>query len=116
MKAIAEVLGPNTTEVRTDDPDAGGIMTNRGWFSFEELAAVEAIIRPDGAGSQLVHFPVRYEPHGPVYAPLGPDGHAARLAIARADAGSEERRRHDRHRAADRTAAQPRRRRWEDAP
>jgi hypothetical protein len=70
---------------RTADPNAGGIMTKHGWFSYEELAAVQART-VTVEGQRVVQFPIRYEDGQPVYAPIGPEHAKTRQEMAEADA------------------------------
>lgn len=109
---LPRVVGPGPRG--NAPPHEDGVMTAVGWFSYAELGQVGARLVNDLDGRPIVHFPVRYDPTGPVYAPLGLDGHAARLAIAKQDAASEERRKRDRERARGVEAPAQRRRRWED--
>ena len=113
MKHLGELI-PAPRPSRTDDPYAGGIMTNRGWFSHAELGSVQARNITNDDGERVIQFPIRYDSDGPFYAPLGLNGYADRMRIGREDAASEARRKMARNSLEGKNRLPPRRRRWED--
>lgn len=55
MRAIGDFIGREQAR-RSDDPDAGGVMTKQGWFSHEDLAHAGAWAHPDENGKRVIQF------------------------------------------------------------
>jgi hypothetical protein len=55
MKSIGEFIGREQPR-RTDDPDAGGVMTKHGWLSQQDLREAGAWIHSDENGRRIIRF------------------------------------------------------------
>lgn len=65
MRALGEVLAPWERETPNEPgADQDGILTDHGWFSWEELHEVDAKFEQDRNGDRIIRFPVAYETLG----------------------------------------------------
>lgn len=42
-------------------------MTKHGWFSYQDLGEVDALLTTDDQGRRIIRFPIRYENGRPIY-------------------------------------------------